>query len=192
MNELSSHQERSPSVATHATYAITDLAPEDVDAAHALVVQLIEFLYPDSSMAREGYISWFGREDLLRRRESPDWLHLIATIDGRAVGIAFTSVDAGIGTLLWLYVHPDARRCGVGAALVEETCRRLAERGCHKSDVLTRMSFPHLQSFYEGLGFVVAGRFPKYRYGIDTLYLIRDLEQMPEFQSVERKAVANS
>ena len=164
---------------------ITTLGTSDADAASRLVTDLIDYIYEDSPAAREGYGSWFKTEDLLRRIDSPDWLQLVSKRGSTVTGIALSSIDAGMGTLLWLYVDPQFREQGVGTQLVEETCRILTERGCHKADVLTRKSFPHLRRFYGGLGFSLAGEFHRYRYGIDTLYFMRDLEE------AERPRVAN-
>ncbi|MCC6954458.1 MAG: GNAT family N-acetyltransferase [Deltaproteobacteria bacterium] len=165
--------------------SIVPLTSEDAPIAANYVAELLNYIYEDVPAARDGYLSWHRAEDLERRIGSEDWLQLVAKRGDRVVGIALSSLDAGIGTLLWLYVSPVERARGVGSDLVEETCRILMERGCHKADVLTRSTFPHLRRFYGGLGFTLSGEFHRYRYGIDTLYFMRDLDE------VERPRVAN-
>ena len=61
-------------------------------------------------------------EQVLRQLDSPDADHLLATRpDGSVVGYLNLAPDAGVAELV---VHPDARRAGVGSALVREAVDR--------------------------------------------------------------------
>ena len=61
--------------------------------------------------------------------------HLLAEVDGQAVGFALTQVDQGTpphGSLLALGVHPAYRRCGLGRALHKAALAHLRERGAEQ------------------------------------------------------------
>ena len=56
----------------------------------------------------------------------------------------------------WIYslgVHPDARRTGLGRALVAEAEQRLAALGCPKVNLLVYASNTGAQAFWRRLGY---------------------------------------
>ena len=58
-----------------------------------------------------------------------------------------------------LWVREDARRVGLGAALVEEAIRRAAERGCRRIELDVSEANEHALALYEKLGFS-SGKLP--------------------------------
>lgn len=78
---------------------------------------------------------------------------------------------AGFDCLLEdLYVADDARRSGLGRALVEGAIERARERGCRRMELDTNENNTAARNLYEGLGFVndrYGGRDLYYRLHLD-------------------------
>lgn len=72
------------------------------------------------------------------------------------VGFAHVRIIDGHAHLDQLSVHPDHGRRGVGAALVEAVCERLAVRGHGSITLLTYADLPWNAPYYSRLGFVAA------------------------------------
>jgi ribosomal protein S18 acetylase RimI-like enzyme len=53
----------------------------------------------------------------------------------------------------WLVVHPEARRLGVGRALVAHACHRAAELAAETVWVETRSDWPAAIAFWRAVGF---------------------------------------
>ncbi|MGQ9588238.1 MAG: GNAT family N-acetyltransferase [Thermoplasmata archaeon] len=97
-----------------------------------------------------------GRDSLDRlakqRRAAPD-LFLGAFIDDKLVGVAIASDDGRKGWINRLAVLPDARRMGLGKALIRECERALRKRG-HKlfSALIEDYNRPSMK-FFESAGY---------------------------------------
>jgi ribosomal protein S18 acetylase RimI-like enzyme len=61
---------------------------------------------------------------------------IVAEMDGRVVGSLIAGWDGWRGHLYRLAVHPDARRQGVGTALVVEAEKRLTALGAPRADAM--------------------------------------------------------
>lgn len=97
---------------------------EDIDAIRELARVSWETDYPDI-LSRENVENavndWYGRERL-REEFSYPWTHIyVAMDDGELVGFAHAVLAEDEGTILRIYVHPKARRRGIGRALFERT-----------------------------------------------------------------------
>ena len=95
---------------------------------------------------------WISGEN---RFDSPGEKLLRARVDGRLVGLGGLNIDPfaqspRIGRLRHLYVARDARRLGIGSALVRHI---LAAAPPHFSIVRLRTDSPHAAAFYVRLGF---------------------------------------
>ena len=90
-------------------------------------------------------------------RVQPD-LFLVAEVDGRVVGAGLGGYDGHRGWVYHLAVHPQARRRGIGRALVEALEDALRERGCPKLNLQVRADNAAVQGFYEALGYRVEPR----------------------------------
>lgn len=144
------------------------------EAAEALE-SLFRYLYEDTPKALDDYLSFYRAEDLMSRVGREDWIQLLAIDNRRVIGVAISYIDAGLGTLLWLYVAPSERASGIGSKLIEQTKLELINRNCHKMDVLARALLEHLRGFYQNRGFSYVALFPRYRYQVDTIYLDQDI-----------------
>ena len=111
-----------------------------------------------TSYSEEVLDAWSGdpseaRFERMRRAiASEDELVLVAESSSRV--IAFGSVVVSLTELRSLYVHPDASRRGVGAALLAELERLAVKRG------LTRLQLKaslNAEAFYRRSGYAVVG-----------------------------------
>lgn len=123
------------------------------DEDHDAVVALWRRVFPDAP-ARNDPV-----RDVERMRAFQPDLFLVAEEAGRPVGTVLAGYDGHRGWLHRLAVAPEARRRGVGRALVQEAERRLAECcGCPKLNLQIRAETPEPQGFYERLGYRVEAR----------------------------------
>ena len=119
---------------------------EDWQAVHAL-------------WARCGPGVQFSRSDepaeiLKKLCRDPD-LFLVAEQDGKIVGAVMGGYDGRRGLVYHLAVAPEARRLGIGKALMDEVEARLREKGCLKSYLLVTRDNAEVLSFYLDLGWEV-------------------------------------
>jgi predicted N-acetyltransferase YhbS len=83
---------------------------------------------------------------------------LVAEEGGALLGlVAFHAVplvqgDAPLGRLTFLLVAEDARRRGLGRALVEEAAARLADLGCTRVEALAEIELAAAPDFFRRLG----------------------------------------
>lgn len=83
---------------------------------------------------------------------------LVADEGGAVLGlVAFHAMPlvqeaAPLGRLTFLLVAPDARRRGIGRALVEEAAARLADAGCSRIEALAEIELAAAPDFFRRLG----------------------------------------
>lgn len=77
--------------------------------------------------------------------------------------------------LITIGVHPDARRGGIAATMIELMVRDLAARGVKRVFLEVAENNHPARALYEKHGFAVVGRRPKYYDGIDAILMARDL-----------------
>ena len=128
--------------------------PADVELIFSLIVELAEYERAPEKVT--------GTPELLRAalfgREQPDAEALIAEIDGRPVAFAlfrgsFSTWECRAG--IWLedlYVPPEHRRSGVGAALLARVAAIAVERGCARLEWAALDWNALALGFYERLG----------------------------------------
>jgi GNAT superfamily N-acetyltransferase len=84
---------------------------------------------------------------------------LVAERDGAVVGCLSTSVmrvlhrPAPVGRISMMVVDEALRSQGIGAALVREAERVLAEQGCYMIEVTSHVRRTEAHRFYEKLGY---------------------------------------
>lgn len=81
--------------------------------------------------------------------------------------------------LITIGVHPDARRGGIAATMIELMVRDLIARGVKKVFLEVAENNYPARALYERHGFVTVGRRPKYYDGIDAILMARELQGTP-------------
>lgn len=94
-------------------------------------------------------------EDLAR----DDTLVLVGTIDDAVIGYAVTTVETlydhgSLAVVRDLYVEPEARGVGVGAAIMDAVLAWAGERECIGVDALALPGGRATKNFFEGFGLV--------------------------------------
>ena len=77
----------------------------------------------------------------------------VASVDGRAVGVAITGRSAHASFLQRLAVHPEARRAGIASALVDDATTWARRRRCRTMAVNTQSDNTPALSLYVRHGF---------------------------------------
>lgn len=110
--------------------------------------------------------------------ENPLSLWLVALENGELLGYVGSQRVEDEADMMNLAVCPEARRRGIGKALVQELIRRLKEAGGRSLTLEVRASNQEAQALYNGLGFQIAGRRPRYYFNPreDALILRKDWE----------------
>lgn len=87
----------------------------------------------------------------------PD-LFFVAVLDGGVVGSVMGGYDGHRGWVYSLAVAPEARRRGIGTALMKHVERELALRGCPKVNLQLLATNTGTVEFYRQLGYAVEDR----------------------------------
>lgn len=135
---------------------VRDARPSEYDA----VSRLLGEVYGGESLVHPNYLPSLG--DTRRRAEDPATDVLVAVDDGRVVGTAtltlpgtrWTEVPPREAMLRMLAVAPEARRGGVGTALIEECAVRARLAGETTVALTTTDFMVDAHRRYERLGFV--------------------------------------
>ena len=112
--------------------------------------------YPDvlsRETAEEGVEEWYDERSLTTEIERDDGVVLVAQSDDEIVGFAHAVVTEGRGTILRVYVHPDARHEGIGATLLAQTRAELTDRGADHVQAMVLADNRLGREFYESAGF---------------------------------------
>ncbi len=83
---------------------------------------------------------------------------IVAEIDARVVGYAFSDVYGGHGHLIRLVVHPTYQRRGIGAQLLIESLRYQAQLGAYPFTLNTQIDNVASQALYRRYGYQLNGR----------------------------------
>jgi len=114
--------------------------------------------YPDvlsRETAEEGVEEWYDDERLTTEIERSDAVVLVARREGEVDGFAHAVVVEDRGTVLRVYVHPDARGEGIGSRLLDRTTAELRDRGANHVQAMVLADNEPGRDFYEAAGFVL-------------------------------------
>jgi ribosomal-protein-alanine N-acetyltransferase len=133
------------------------------------------------AIERQGFLHPWSRE-LLARELSHAWSHVLVAAedgpgDGELVGyVVFWLVHDEVHVLN-LGIAVEARRRGIGRALMEEAHGRGRERGAVLSTLEVRRSNAPALALYRGLGYRQVGIRPNYyaEEGEDAIVMVREL-----------------
>ena len=89
--------------------------------------------------------------------ENPLSLWLVAEMDGAVAGYVGSQTVIDETDMMNIAVHPDHRRQGIAAALIEALIEELKGKGSHCLTLEVRASNESARSLYEKLGFQQAG-----------------------------------
>jgi ribosomal protein S18 acetylase RimI-like enzyme len=93
------------------------------------------------------------RASIARKLAFGDGLFWLAEQAGRVVGTVMAGYDGHRGWVYSLGVHPDARRAGVGRALLGVAEEALASRGCPKVNLQVLAGNEAAQAFWRRAGY---------------------------------------
>ena len=89
--------------------------------------------------------------------ENPLSLWLVAEENGAVVGYVGSQTVMDETDMMNIAVHPDHRRQGIAAALIEALINSLKQKGSHCLTLEVRTSNENARSLYEKLGFCQVG-----------------------------------
>lgn len=130
------------------TYEIGPMTPAQVSAVAALEERCFPDPWSEASVASE--------------LENPLSLWLTAAQGEAVLGYVGSQSVLGEADMMNLAVSPEARRQGIGRALVLALTERLRENGVHSLTLEVRASNAPAWKLYESLGFAQVGRRPGY------------------------------
>jgi ribosomal protein S18 acetylase RimI-like enzyme len=85
-------------------------------------------------------------------------LFFVAEANGSVIGTVMGGYDGHRGWIYSLAVKPEARRRGIGSALMKHVERQLALRGCPKINLQVLSTNAATVAFYKKLGYAVEER----------------------------------
>jgi ribosomal-protein-alanine N-acetyltransferase len=144
---------------------LREIAPGDLDALHELDQLCFE---PDIA---------YSRRELERYLEMAGRLGAVAEEDGRLAGYSLGARRRnGDAWILTLDVHPDFRRRGAGALLLEDLLDRFRKSGAARAVLQVAVENAPARAFYEKSGFRETGRLEDYyEVGRDAIEMVREL-----------------
>jgi ribosomal protein S18 acetylase RimI-like enzyme len=93
------------------------------------------------------------RASIARKLAFGDGLFWLAEEQGHVVATVMAGYDGHRGWLYSLGVHPDARRAGLGRALVAHAERALGALGCPKVNLQVLSAKPDANAFWRSVGY---------------------------------------
>lgn len=136
--------------------------PDDIGAIRDIARASWEHDYP-GILSRESVQTavndWYG-EERLREELADPWTHIYVATDegGSIVGFAHAVLDGDEGNVLRVYVHPDARREGIGEALFERVRRELVRHDIARLNAMVLADNAIGNEFYADRGFELVER----------------------------------
>ena len=119
---------------------------------HDGVVELWRAVFPDAPPRNDPVL------DIRRKLAVQPELFLVALHREALVGTCMAGFDGHRGWVHLVAVAPNARRRGIGSALMRRAEALLVELGCPKLNLQVRAAAPEAVPFYERLGFQIEER----------------------------------
>lgn len=115
-----------------------------------------------AALEQENFSLPWSRRSIASELDNPLALWLVAVENGRVLGYVGSQSVLDEADMMNLAVSADARRRGVGRALVEALVERLAGRNVKSLTLEVRASNAPAIALYGALGFAQVGRRPRY------------------------------
>ncbi|MFT4881950.1 MAG: ribosomal protein S18 acetylase RimI-like enzyme [Salinirussus sp.] len=159
---------------------------DDVEVIKQVARRSWETDYPDI-LTREtveaGIGDWYALDSLTTALARERTSLLVAEPESSVVGFvhAVRQAATGVGFVLRLYVDPDHRREGVGAALLDAVAEALSGDGLERIDAAVLSANGLGRTFYESFGFELADEaetriggesYPECRYSLSADALV--------------------
>jgi ribosomal protein S18 acetylase RimI-like enzyme len=127
---------------------IREATPDDAPAFADIVIACWRLAY--RGILPESALDGDTRDERIARIRKNPWPAFAAERDGRVVAMLRLAVPPRQcdGEIDGLYVHPDAGRAGIGAALLRFTCERLRAAGNHSLFIATLRDNAIGRAFY--------------------------------------------
>lgn len=135
---------------------------EDATAVEAVAAAAWEHDYPavlNRERPAEAARDWYDADQMRRDIDDPAHVVQVAERGDRVVGFvhafaaATDTTGRDEGSVLRLYVHPEARGEGVGSRLLDATRDALTDRGCDRVRAMVLAANEAGRAFYEACGF---------------------------------------
>jgi ribosomal protein S18 acetylase RimI-like enzyme len=136
-----------------AAVTIRPFEPADTDAVLAVWQEAFPHYAADDAPPHRD-----PRRSIAMKCATQPELFFVALCDGRVAGTLMAGYDGHRGWLYSLGVTNDARRLGVGRALIAHAEAALAARGCVKVNLQVLADNDDACRFYEALGYRVEPR----------------------------------
>ena len=115
-----------------------------------------------ASLHARAFDKAWSPEAVSKIMDNPAVFALVSQGHATAQGFAMAWTAAGDSELLTVAVLPEARRCGLGASLVQAAAVAAAARGARAMNLEVAEDNVSARSLYEKLGFTTSGRRPGY------------------------------
>ncbi len=137
---------------------IRDATAPDIEPIRTIARQSLHASYTflEEETIDEAVETWYDTERLTADLDADDELLVVAVDTGEPV--AFTQSEligeaSEIGQILWIHVHPDHRKSGIGPRMLVRTRRALREAGADRIRALVVADNQYGNLFYQNHGF---------------------------------------
>ncbi|MCI7725995.1 MAG: ribosomal protein S18-alanine N-acetyltransferase [Clostridiales bacterium] len=110
-----------------------------------------------AALERQCFADPWSEGSIASELDNPLSLWLVAEQDGAVCGYVGSQTVLDETDMMNIAVHPDCRRQGIAAALIDELIVRLKERGSHILRLEVRQSNAPAIALYETMGFTQLG-----------------------------------
>ena len=110
-----------------------------------------------AALERQCFADPWSEGSIASELDNPLSLWLVAEQDGAVCGYVGSQTVLDETDMMNIAVHPDCRRQGIAAALIEELVSRLKERGSHILRLEVRESNTPAIALYNSMGFTQLG-----------------------------------
>ena len=155
---------------------IENLKSKDVNETtklfHTILIDTFYKTFPEDAINK--YKEDWQEDSVYKAVANKDKVMIVAKYKSRIIGLLFgSSLNGGVGSIIWVAVSRDQRGRGIGKLLCEKAENEYRNKGAHKIVLYTETLSG--KRFYERIGYVHEGTHPKHWWGIDHYCLAKIL-----------------